>query len=148
MKSIIVIVAIVALVLCLGFGLGLGGGIGDGEGDGNSKVEITQDETPKSENDVVQTETNEIENSENVETSETESEEDVDTYKEEILRVNVVENDYFYENERISIEDFSLKVEAIDSIVTVEVKDDNASLNAYNTLIDLLEEENISYVEK
>ena len=65
-----------------------------------------------------------------------------------IIKVSVVGNEYFYENERVSLDDFISKLEKLEGEVVVEVKDDKASLRAYNNLIEKLEELKISFTEK
>ena len=50
--------------------------------------------------------------------------------------------------ERITLDDFISKVKEIEGDLVVEVKDDKASLKAYNSLIDRLEELKASIIEK
>lgn len=129
-------IAVVALI-CYGIGGGFGGGAGSGEGSGNSKVNVNDENSKVTEvvEEVIPT----------TEPSEESSEKQDD---EEILAINVVGNDYFYNNERITLEDIIVIVKDVEGKLVVEVKDDNASLKAYNNLLDELDAINIDYVEK
>lgn len=64
-----------------------------------------------------------------------------------LVKVNVVENDYFYENEKISLEELLIKLKSIRQDFTVEINDENASKNAYEALINAFKENSIKYVE-
>ena len=114
--------AVVAVILLLlgGLGFGFGGGIGSGNGSG---TEGTSQESEKN-------------------SGESEKFDGI------IFEISVVENDYFYKNDRITIDDFVKVLEETKDEYIVEVKDDNASLKAYNDLINKLKELNVSYVEK
>ena len=125
---VIVVIVIIAIAAMLGLGLGFGNGSGDGKGDGKPN---TVQEDSKIDESEKPTEKN--------------AEED---NKEVIIKVSVVGNEYFYENERITLDDFISKVKEIEGDLVVEVKDDKASLKAYNSLIDRLEELKASIIEK
>ena len=135
----IVFVAVIAGVFYLimhGLGKGIGNGAGDNEGDGNTTISTTQESAAFEENDkIIEKDLEGEENS-------------LDNFEGAVIQINVVENEYFYENERITLDDFVNKTKQIDGDFVVEVKDDNASLNAYNDLIDRLEKEAVRYVEK
>ena len=135
----IVFVAVIAGVFYLimhGLGKGIGNGAGDNEGDGNTTISTTQESAAFEENDkIIEKDLEGEENS-------------LDNFEGAVIQINVVENEYFYENERITLNDFVNKTKQIDGDFVVEVKDDNASLNAYNDLIDRLEKEAVRYVEK
>jgi len=144
-KIIVGVVALIIVVavgawLIFGNGKGIGTGSGDGKGDGNTKVVNDQTESSNEENDIIEDEEKEI--------TEEENEYAEDLFDGAIIKVNVVGNDYFYDNERKEVDDIVSLVETIDGDVVVEIFDDNASLRAYNGLIERLEEEHISYVEK
>lgn len=62
------------------------------------------------------------------------------------FKISVYKNEYLYESERISIDDFIDKLKSAKGDVSVQVVDDNASLKAYKTLTDRLKKENISYI--
>ena len=115
---------------------------GSGEGSGNSKVMVSDENSTVKE--VVEEVTSTSEPIE--ETSEVQDGEDV--FDGAVLAINVVGNDYFYNNERISLEDFMAIAKDAEGKLVVEVKDDNASLKAYNNLLDGLDAVNIEYVEK
>jgi len=139
----IVVVAIIAVVVYAiwhGIGAGKGNGAGDGEGDGNTKIVTNQESAADEENDTIIEE-------EDVETQE-ENENANDTLEGAVVKISVFGNEYLHESERITLDDFIIMIKSIDGDVVVQIKDDNASLKAYNALIDRLEEENISYVEK
>ncbi len=117
----IAVVAVIGLIIYgIGFGFGSGNGRGDGEGDGTTKVES------------------------NVENNDPE----VDYYEGAVYPITVNESDYFYNNERVTLEEFLTILTKTGDKVVVEIKDDNASLNAYEALVDALKKEHISYVEK
>ena len=125
---VIVVIVIIAIAAMLGLGLGFGNGSGDGKGDGKPN---TVQEDSKIDESEKPTEKNAEEDNKGV-----------------IIKVSVVGNEYFYENERITLDDFISKVKEIEGELVVEVKDDKASLKAYNSLIDRLEELKASIIEK
>ncbi len=120
-KSVIAagLLAVLAL-LGGGIGFGAGNGTGFGNSDEGSRIEENQDDYN----------------------------EDNGFSEEIILAVTVSGNDYFYENEKILLEDLLEKVKEIESEVLVEVKDEDASFNAYQNLLDKLDELNVNYREK
>lgn len=140
---IVVVVVIIALIVMFGIGLGFGNGSGngDGEGQGERTNKITQESSVDDEE-----EENLI--TEQKEEKEENNEEDNRENEEKNIKISVVENEYFYENERISLEDFISTIEGLEGNINVEVKDDNASLNAYKKLIKGLEDLKITYTEK
>lgn len=139
-KNLLIAALVVAVVVLICFGIG--GGFGGGAGSGNSKVMVSDENSTAKE--VVEEVTSTSEPIE--ETSEVQDGEDV--FDGAVLAINVVENDYFYNNERISLEDFMAIAKDAEGKLVVEVKDDNASLKAYNNLLDGLDAVNIEYVEK
>lgn len=143
-KNLLIAALVVAVVvlICFGIGGGFGGGAGSGEGSGNSKVMVSDENSTAKE--VVEEVTSTSEPIE--ETSEVQDGKDV--FDGAVLAINVVGNDYFYNNERISLEDFMAIAKDAEGKLVVEVKDDNASLKAYNNLLDGLDAVNIEYVEK
>ena len=137
MKKIILLlmaIIIIAIILGLGLGFGLGKGSGDGSGDGTAETTQSTAESDESNND---TTSKELPSKEVADKDEGES---------STVKISVVENEYFFENERTTLDDFVSNIQDIESVV-VEVKDDNASLKAYNKLIDRLDELNIPYKE-
>ena len=145
----IIIIAIIAavgigVVLWFGIGGGFGGGAGDGEGDGNTKIITNTESSSDVENDTVVIEEKEEEKEE----TEGQNNGATDTFEGAIVNVSVVNNDYFYDNERISLDDFLIILHGIESDLVVQVRDDNASLRAYDELINKLQEEKIRYVEE
>ena len=132
--AIIVVIVVIAVVAMLGIGLGFGKGSGDGSGDGKTNT---------SQEAIITEEHNTVEEQTEVEQDDVENDSE-DT----IIKVSVVGNEYFYENERVSLDDFISKLEKLEGEVVVEVKDDKASLRAYNNLIEKLEELKISFTEK
>lgn len=132
--AIIVVIVVIAVVAMLGIGLGFGKGSGDGSGDG--KTTTSQEAINTEEHNTVEEQT-EV------------AQDDVENDSEDtIIKVSVVGNEYFYENERVSLDDFISKLEKLEGEVVVEVKDDKASLRAYDNLIEKLEELKISFTEK
>lgn len=139
----LVVLLLIVIVLLIMFGVGLGFGKGSGEGDGegdrgkgdrNMLAEEVQDEaeTKQEDTSVKDVILQKLEdNKENI-----------------VYKVNVVGNEYFYDNERIELSDLLLKLDDVSDEASVEVKDDNASLKAYNALINALEDKHITYTEK
>ena len=136
--AVIVIVIIVILMFLLGSGLGFGpGGEGsDGDGSGVSKTSMIVDaEEKESLEETLETNTAEIETP-------------VDKGDKALtIAVSVVESSYFYQNKK-TLDDFLAEMKEFDEDVIVEITDDNASLKAYNKLINALEEIAITYTEK
>lgn len=132
--AIIVVIVVIAVVAMLGIGLGFGKGSGNGSGDG--KTNTPQESINTEEHNTVEEQT---------EVAQDDVENDSD---DTIIKVSVVGNEYFYENERVSLDDFISKLEKLEGEVVVEVKDDKASLRAYNNLIEKLEELKILFTEK
>lgn len=132
--AIIVVIVVIAVVAMLGIGLGFGKGSGDGRGDG--KTNTSQEAINTEEHNMVEEQT------------EVEQDDAGNDSEGTIIKVSVVGNEYFYENERVSLDDFISKLEMLEGEVVVEVKDDKASLRAYNNLIEKLEELKISFTEK
>lgn len=139
----LVVLLLIVIVLLIMFGVGLGFGKGSGKGDGegdrgkgdrNMLAEEVQDEaeTKQEDTSVKDVILQKLED----------SEENI------VFKVNVVGNEYFYDNERIELSDLLLKLDDVSDEASVEVKDDNASLKAYNALINALEDKHITYTEK
>ena len=110
------------------FKFGFGFGSGNGSGDKNANT-VQNKSTVKT----------------NEEVSKTMSE---DSNKGGVMKVSVVGNDYFYNNERISLDDFVSKIKETSGDISVEVKDDGASLRAYNDIINRLKDLHISITEE
>lgn len=144
-KTVALTGGLIALITALfqGTGFGFGTGTGFGDGDKNSIAVMNQEnvEVEDSETDVEKEEI-QTEQKENVE-EQNQNEEEQKT----IVAITVVENDYFYNNERIALDDFIAVVQGMGENVVVEIKDDNASLRAYQSLLDKLEEVEFAYIE-
>lgn len=137
-KTVLIVVAvfIVAFMLGYGIGLGVGNGMGDDTGDGNTAVESSAEVVEEQEEEEVEAENEE-------KTTE------VDAETTRIIEVTIVGSDYFYENERIIFDDLIAVIaeaEAEGELV-VKIVDDNASLNAYDALINELEDMYVDYTE-
>ena len=145
-RTVVVTGGAIALIAALfqGIGFGFGNGAGFGTGDKNSTAVMNQDnvEVDESETD---TEKEEIQTEQNENLGEEQNQDEVE--QKTILAITVVENEYFYNNERIALEDFIAVVQEMEGNVVVEIKDDNASLRAYQTLLDRLEEMELGYIE-
>lgn len=74
--------------------------------------------------------------------------EDSNEPQEIVIKVSVVENDYFYDSERVDLDTLAEKIREFDEKPTVKIIDDNASLKAYNKLLGKLEELEVSYIEE
>lgn len=131
--TIIVVIIVVAVLLLLGAGLGFGKG--NGKGDGGAKVENSQTKADNEENKTIDVHDASDKASEGKEIS-------------IAVKVSVVGNEYFYDNERLSLDELIAEIQKMDDSIVVEIKDDNASLKAYNAMIDALEENSINYIEK
>ena len=134
----IVVVAVIAAVV-YAFLNGFGFGKGNGVGNGNTKIIINQESIDDEENNIIIEE-------EKIETQE-ENENSNSTTECAVIKISVYGNEYLHESERITLDDFIIMIEEFEDVV-VQIKDDNASLKAYNALIDRLEDVNIDYVEQ
>lgn len=127
--SMIIVLVIIAVALtignCLGWGKGNGNGSGDGTGNGNGTGQET------------------VAAGEDVSGSETE-----DKYNGAVYAITVSENDYFYDNNRMALEDIEKMLKESEGEKIVEIKEDKASIKAYNKLVELLEGLKVDYVEK
>ena len=144
-RTVVVTGGAIALIAALfqGIGFGFGNGAGFGTGDKNSTTVMNQDnvEVDESETDTEK---------EEVQTEQTENakEQKKDEVERTIVAITVVENDYFYDNKRIALEDFIAVLQGMEENIVVEIKDDNASLRAYQALLDRLEEMELDYIEE
>ena len=125
---LILFVIIVAFIFKFGSGFGFGKGNGD--------IGNTQHEVSKIKKNQDKDEVKEEQRSSNTESHTL------------MLKVSVINNEYFYDNNRISLDDFINKVKETETDKIVEVKDDNASLKAYNALLDKLKELKVSFIER
>lgn len=125
----IIVLVIVAIALTFGncVGSGLGGGDGKGEGSGSGNGNGTENVTAQ----------------ETANNDETEDEKTGAAYS-----ITVVESDYFYNNDRIELEAIVELLQSTEGKYVVEIKEDKASLKAYNKLVDKLEEMGADYIEK
>ncbi len=127
--GMIIVLVIIAGALtignCLGWGKGNGNGSGDGSGNGNGTGQET------------------VAAGEDVSGSETE-----DKYNGAVYAITVAENDYFYDNNRMALEDIEKMLKESEGEKIVEIKEDKASIKAYNKLVELLEGLEVDYVEK
>lgn len=116
-----VIVLVLLALLGGDFGFGIGGnGSGDG---GNSDV---------------------IEDNQDSQNADKEDEEENTT----VLKVTVSGSDYYYDNEKISFDNLVSEIESKDGTIIVEITDEDAGRNAYQKLIDKLDELYIDYRER
>lgn len=135
-KSIKVTVtaAIMAILAFLfgkcGFGFGFGNG--NGNSDENSKVQSIEENVEPVSQEVPQNLLTDSENKGDI------------SSKNNIEQINIVGNDYFYNNQRISLEEIAA-VLANKTGVMVEIKDDNASLDDFEALVNRLKADGVSY---
>lgn len=128
MKKVVGIIgALVFLVIILGLVIGFGG-LGSGEGNGTSGNDSTE---------IMSTE---------IETK-MQEETEGDSQKDTIC-ITVVENDYFYDNNRIEIDELLEILQSKKADFVVEINEDKASLKVYNKLLDALDELDIIYIER
>lgn len=135
---VLIIAVIITIAIFLGKGLGRGKGNGDGEGDGNTKVNTNQEEASQEENDTIVDE----------EITREENNSAIDSFAGAIIKVTVYGNEYLHDSERITLNDLLVLIDSTESDIVVEIYDDNASLKAYNSLIEKLKEHRIKYVEE
>ncbi len=119
-KLLILVAAMMILLSLLGLGFGLGAGKG-AESQPSSTSSITQPPVSSSE-----------------------SEHSVNDQK--IISISVVDNDYSYGNKRIELDALTQILAEMEPGFVVEITDDNASLKAYNRLLDVLDSLSISYI--
>ncbi len=135
-KIVLVIVAILVILILLrscGMGLGLGDGTGEDSGEGEGqRASVVQDE-PNS--------------SSKVEDEETPIKPEDDNISDLIVKtVTVHENEYIYDSETVELDYLMSELSGIKN-VAVEIKDENASKNAYESLIEALNEKHIKFTE-
>ena len=130
MKKVLFLLVIVLVILFLFTTFGMGFGVGNGGS--ATRSEQTEADNQSEPKDEEQTDK---------ESTDSESEETV-------LKISVVENDYFYDNERIELEDLTREITEIQDDYIVEIKDEKASKNAYDALVETLDENGINYIEK
>ncbi|MBQ5918766.1 MAG: hypothetical protein IIW92_09420 [Lachnospiraceae bacterium] len=121
--SLIIILVVVAIALTVGNCGGSGSGDGDGGGNGSGSGE----------------------GAENTTAGEVSTEDD---FNGVVYAITVVESDYFYNNDRVELTDIESMVKATSGEFIVEIKEDKASLKAYNKLVEKLEELGVKYIEK
>ena len=71
-----------------------------------------------------------------------------DNFNGVVYAITVVESDYFYNNDRIDLDGIENMLKATTGEYVVEIKEDKASLKAYNKLVERLEELGAKYIEK
>ena len=134
---LLIIIAIVIFILVsLGPGMGFGKGSVQGEGDGTG--EGTGDYTASTE----------FNGTNNQETTAPIATTPSQPNSPTIVAISVVEGKYLYQNKTISLDDFLAELSSFEEAFIVEITDDNATLRAYNKLIDLLKENSINFLEK
>ena len=119
-----IVIIVLIFLMFMGLGFGAGTGIGDGDGEGDTK-EIKTAEAAVIENSV-------------------DAEEKIENY----LKVTVSESDYFFDNEKLQLDELIGKLAENEEAAVVEITDDHATKNAYDDLLDELKKNNIEYVEK
>lgn len=136
-KLIVVIIIIIIIFAFIFFlsrhGLGFGSGIGLGNGSGNTESEALPAMAQISEN----------------ETSQYNAQSTTVTILETYIEVKIDENNYLYNNTQYSIEEIDKLINELNQSTntTVKIVEKEASLKAYNTLIDKLKENGIKFIE-
>ena len=129
---IVGLVVVIIALLYFGYGAGTGNGNGDGTGDGNTES-VSTDDMPS-----------------NI-SPDTEIDTETDDTAAEIkyLSVTVSGNDYWFQNNRMSLDEIISTIENEEyKGYKVRIKDDNASKNAYDDIINKFKEEGIQYEEE
>lgn len=119
---------------------GIGIGFGSGAGSGNNSIAANADAVPDSAPPAQPVPTP-------AETAVASPTPEIGTAKKATVSVSVVKNEYFYQNRSTSIDALLELLLSFEAGCIVEIVDDNASLKAYNTLIDALNEHDIAYTE-
>lgn len=122
------VAAIAAALLFLGPGMGLGLGQGSGQGEGTKPPVSTT--APQNVTDPTATVPQTTADSVKV-----------------IVSVSVVESDYFYQNQKYTLDDLVALLSGMEEGYIVQITDSNASLNAYNNLTAKLTQLSIPYTE-
>ena len=120
-------------ILYFGFGIGLGNGFGAGKGNGVSEIVAESNESSVAMESTV--------DQDNEEPKETKA-------KVENIEVTVNGNEFWYQNNRVSVEELIKLIETKKTDIVVQISDDNASRNAYSNIINSLREAHIPYEEK
>lgn len=131
MKTVLaIVIALLIVILVLHF-LPNGPGLGSGNGMGDSPS------TQTNSNIIPETISSEPQETEDVRFTKT------------IIALSVVESDYFYNNKKITIDEFVTLMQDFNGTdYVVVITDDNASLRAYTELTDKLKELSIVYSEE
>lgn len=132
------IAAAAAVILFLFSGIGIG--FGSGAGSGNNSIAANADAVPDSTPPAQPVPTP-------AETAVASPTPEIGTTEKATVSVSVVKNEYFYQNRSTSIDALLELLLSFEAGCIVEIVDDNASLKAYNTLIDALNEHDIAYTE-
>ena len=116
-------VIVLALLAILGGGIGIGfGGSGNGDGEGDDNV-----------NDHIE---DNLDDNENISDNTTK------------VYITVSGSDYYYENEKILYNELINVLMEYEEDILVEIKDEDATYNAYSKLTDKLDELYIDYQER
>lgn len=130
--TIIIVALVLTLILSLGScGAGFGFGTGNGKGDSSGGRTMNTDAQMEDDDPKAESTDNAVADSETI-----------------IVKVSVVESDYFYQNTKFTLENLIEELKSIEGDFVVEVTDANSSLKAYNKIIKSLEENFIDYTEK
>ena len=143
---IIIVVVILLILFGSGLGFGLGKGSGEGEGKGGLRSSINAIES-SSQDDSIAKEKDKVEDIEKALETSGQNNNAVDDSEGAVEKITVVENEYFHDNERISLEEFLSEIKGSAEDLIVEITDDNASLDAYENLTDELDKEHFDYKE-
>ena len=127
-KLISFLLGIVIIVLVIVFLFGKGAGFGGGKGIGNSEA-TTSSVTTADSDSASSSSTSSINDSQN------------------ILKISVTDNNYIYENRSVTLDEIITAVDTAGESSIVEITDDSASLQAYEKLLQQLDEHNIKYIE-
>lgn len=125
------VAAAAALLLFMGPGMGLGFGTGTGSGQGNAGQTPTST-TSQNVTDPTLTAPDSTVTTDPVKV---------------IVAVSVVESEYFYQNQKYTLDELVGVLSGMEEGYIVQITDSNASLNAYNNLTAKLTQLSIPYTE-
>ena len=137
-KTLIIIALVIVIVALLYFGIGagLGNGAGDGEGDGNTSAVTSEEQSEQDASNAV------------VDSSDSTLDPGETASSNNYVQATVRGDEYWYMNERLSLDEVIDSLKENESSFVVQIKDDNASRNAYTDIIKRLDAEGIPYEEK
>lgn len=117
--GMVIAIVIVGIILYAFGGKGFGGGKGDGEGSNSVPAESIISES-------LQPETESI----------------------EYINITVSGSDYLFQNRKLTVDELVTELTGGEERFPVKITDDGASIKAYDTLVGILKDNDIRYIEQ